>query len=526
MNKTSNNFKVVCGTLAGFMIGGLTVVGANQAIQALQNTEIKVSLNGEVQTFKDETTGEIQYPITYHDRTYLPLRNVAQLAGLNVDYESNTNTALLTTNENEEINIEPIRNYYTFGKIEKIRTVNYVTINGKEYKIRGTIDEKTSNKLYFLIYMLGYISNGEENWYMRDATIDLEKVNESYKKMVVEQIENNTAILSNGEKIELNNIHNNYSNFVFVAYDNSNNIVRYEDSGSIKYPEFEVMKGDIILSKISTNLPLFAVLRNTEQNNFNEPFFKSSSNIINMKADINAEYILQDINIFLSRELNKDERFFIEFNDDNNIIEIEDFSILKDKVLISKDSILSSIKNSNTSLDGKNVMIVFGLKDKKGDILYSNKISTHFLYNSLRMDSNFNFTVVDDTIVDSDVIISFGRELSAEEEFTYSFSVSIAPGINSIFEIDAKLQDDGSYIFNYNDIKEKIYTYYIKNGYIEEKSGNTILLVNSNKNHSIDMNSVKFCIDARVVSKRSNTQLAHRILDNGIISISDLSRIK
>ena len=50
-----NNLKVILGTVAGVIIGGLTVVGANQAIQAIQNTEIKVSLNGQVQEFKDET---------------------------------------------------------------------------------------------------------------------------------------------------------------------------------------------------------------------------------------------------------------------------------------------------------------------------------------------------------------------------------------------------------------------------------------------------------------------------------------
>ena len=99
------NLKVICGTLAGFILGGLTIAGANQAIQAIQNTEIKVSLNGTIQNFKDETTGEKQYPITYHDRTYLPLRNVAQLAGLNVDYDVKTNTAILSnsnsTNKND-----------------------------------------------------------------------------------------------------------------------------------------------------------------------------------------------------------------------------------------------------------------------------------------------------------------------------------------------------------------------------------------------------------------------------------------
>lgn len=95
MKKVNGNYKLVGGLLAGVIIGGVTVVGANQAIQAIQNTEIKVSLNGQVQTFKDETTGEVQYPITYHDRTYLPLRNVAQLAGLKVDYDSESNEAKL-----------------------------------------------------------------------------------------------------------------------------------------------------------------------------------------------------------------------------------------------------------------------------------------------------------------------------------------------------------------------------------------------------------------------------------------------
>ncbi len=91
----NGNYKLVGGLIAGILIGSATIVGANQSIQAIQNTEIKVSLNGQVQEFKDETTGEVQYPITYHNRTYLPLRNVAQLSGLKVDYDSTTNTARL-----------------------------------------------------------------------------------------------------------------------------------------------------------------------------------------------------------------------------------------------------------------------------------------------------------------------------------------------------------------------------------------------------------------------------------------------
>lgn len=98
-----NNIKIICSTIAGFNLGGATIVCANQAIQAMQNTEIKVSLNGRVQEFIDETTGERQYPITYNNRTYLPLRNVAELAGLNVEYDSNTKTATLKSNSSNSV---------------------------------------------------------------------------------------------------------------------------------------------------------------------------------------------------------------------------------------------------------------------------------------------------------------------------------------------------------------------------------------------------------------------------------------
>ncbi len=119
------NIKLIGGFLAGIMIGGATIVCANQAIQALQNTEIKVSLNGAIQTFKDETTGEVQYPITYHDRTYLPLRNVANLAGLYVDYDNNTNTALLESQNKDESNFDTI--FADMVNYDK-RTGNFISI--------------------------------------------------------------------------------------------------------------------------------------------------------------------------------------------------------------------------------------------------------------------------------------------------------------------------------------------------------------------------------------------------------------
>lgn len=90
----------VIGVVTGLAFAGASLVFASSHIQALLNDQIKVTLNGQVQEFKDETTNEIQYPITYHDRTYLPLRTVANLVGVGVDYDASSNTAILISNNN------------------------------------------------------------------------------------------------------------------------------------------------------------------------------------------------------------------------------------------------------------------------------------------------------------------------------------------------------------------------------------------------------------------------------------------
>jgi len=155
MGKNSN-FKLIGGLIAGVMIGGTTVVGANQAIQALQNTEIKVSLNGKIQEFKDETTGETQYPITYHDRTYLPLRNVASLSGLDVDYDNKSNTAILSSS-----------NYYTDNKlIENAKAYQKITTNYVSGFVE--IDNVEENKVTIHLYDIVDEHTATSNWYTID----------------------------------------------------------------------------------------------------------------------------------------------------------------------------------------------------------------------------------------------------------------------------------------------------------------------------------------------------------------------
>lgn len=100
----------IVGLAAGLTVAGASLVFANSQIQAILNNQIKVTLNGQVQEFKDETTNETQYPITYHDRTYLPLRTVANLVGVDVDYDASSNTAML--NDINEDNIEQVYQKY------------------------------------------------------------------------------------------------------------------------------------------------------------------------------------------------------------------------------------------------------------------------------------------------------------------------------------------------------------------------------------------------------------------------------
>jgi len=92
----------ILGLTTGVVLTGASLVLANSQIQAILNDQIKVTLNGQIQEFKDETTNETQYPITYHDRTYLPLRTVANLVGVNVDYDASSNTAILKTKDYDE----------------------------------------------------------------------------------------------------------------------------------------------------------------------------------------------------------------------------------------------------------------------------------------------------------------------------------------------------------------------------------------------------------------------------------------
>ena len=131
----------ILGLTTGIVLTGASLVLANSQIQAILNDQIKVTLNGQVQKFKDETTNETQYPITYHDRTYLPLRTVANLVGVDVDYDAGSNMAILKNDILKEI----------ISKAEE--SIRFPLMDGKGNVLNAVACKVKSIDIYDIEYM-------------------------------------------------------------------------------------------------------------------------------------------------------------------------------------------------------------------------------------------------------------------------------------------------------------------------------------------------------------------------------------
>ena len=115
----------IIGLTTGVVLTGASLVLANSQIQAILNDQISLKINGEVKIMSDATTGQREYPITYKDRTYIPLRSVATLLGMEVDYDDVTKTAIINSksndeelNENKQITLKPSKYIYQTFKNE------------------------------------------------------------------------------------------------------------------------------------------------------------------------------------------------------------------------------------------------------------------------------------------------------------------------------------------------------------------------------------------------------------------------
>lgn len=70
-------------------------LGATTSVTASLNRGVKVTLNGDVQTFYD-ANGQTVYPIVYNGTTYLPVRAISSLVNLSIQWDGAANTVRLT----------------------------------------------------------------------------------------------------------------------------------------------------------------------------------------------------------------------------------------------------------------------------------------------------------------------------------------------------------------------------------------------------------------------------------------------
>ena len=112
--KTLALILTLCMTVTGVVCFTAGAAAANglQEINAYLNSNITFKLDGEEQILTD-ATGVRTYPITYNGTTYVPIRAVANLLGVGVDWDQATQTVLMGDPEDGVDLIDTYKAYYT-----------------------------------------------------------------------------------------------------------------------------------------------------------------------------------------------------------------------------------------------------------------------------------------------------------------------------------------------------------------------------------------------------------------------------
>jgi hypothetical protein len=132
MKKKASVF-FICLALVFGMATGVLAAGNLEAISAYLNHDIKIVYNGQTQSMTD-AAGKVIYPISYNGTTYLPVRAVSGLLGVDVTWDGTTSTVYLGKIPGGMDFIENVQPYS--GRTEHhVRTakMSTKTIAGKTY---------------------------------------------------------------------------------------------------------------------------------------------------------------------------------------------------------------------------------------------------------------------------------------------------------------------------------------------------------------------------------------------------------
>ena len=128
----------------------VAAVSAEETVTVTENGKIYFSFDGNDTICFDEVTGKYLYPISYRDRTYVPLRFLCNFTGIGVEWIEETKTVALSS-EGEKITeyVKPDAK----GEVNEISVnvddeVNF-TWNGEKFDI---IDPVSSLPVYAIMY--------------------------------------------------------------------------------------------------------------------------------------------------------------------------------------------------------------------------------------------------------------------------------------------------------------------------------------------------------------------------------------
>ena len=134
---------IVIGMVLGTAVG-VMASSALYSVTAQVNAGMQIKVNGNNFIAKDTNGNELS-PLMYNDRTYLPLRAVAEVVGLNVDYENinNVETVILGERTDKITDFSAIgQEAYKFHRSEDIEEL---TLSGVVPKLkRGYVSDRNS----------------------------------------------------------------------------------------------------------------------------------------------------------------------------------------------------------------------------------------------------------------------------------------------------------------------------------------------------------------------------------------------
>ena len=102
---------------------GAAAAGGLQEIRAYLNSNITLKLDGEAQVLTD-ASGVRTYPITYNNTTYLPIRSIGTLLGVEVGWDQATQSVLLGK---QPSGVDLIENYSIYHRLADVAFGGQVT---------------------------------------------------------------------------------------------------------------------------------------------------------------------------------------------------------------------------------------------------------------------------------------------------------------------------------------------------------------------------------------------------------------